>query len=78
MVLKPNLTSSSQICEILVIGCVLLFAAPWTVARQAPLSRNSSGKNTVVGCHFLLQGIFSTKGWNMDGKESAAIWKTWV
>ena len=26
----------------------------------------SSGKNTGVGCHFLLQGIFLTQGLNMD------------
>ena len=26
---------------------------------------NSSGKNTGVGCHFLLQGIFLTQGWNL-------------
>ena len=38
---------------------VQLFATPWTVALQAPLSSSSSvfsGKNTGVGCHFLLQG----------------------
>ena len=29
-------------------------ATPWTVARQAPLSMNSSGKSTRVGCHALL------------------------
>ena len=34
---------------------VWLFATPWTVARQAPLSMDSPGKNTAVGCHFLLQ-----------------------
>ena len=26
--------------------------------------RNFPGKNTGVGCHFLLQGIFPTQGWN--------------
>ena len=26
-------------------------ATPWTVARQAPLSWDSPGKNTGVGCH---------------------------
>ena len=31
---------------------------PWAVARQAPLW-DSLGKNTGVGCHALLQGIFS-------------------
>ena len=35
---------------------VRLFTIPWTVARQAPLSMDSLGKNTGVGCHFLLQG----------------------
>ena len=30
---------------------------PWTVALQAPLSMDSTGKNTGVGCHFLLQGL---------------------
>ena len=39
------------------------FVIPWTVVRQAPLSRSFSGKNTGVGCHFLLQGIFPTRDW---------------
>ena len=34
---------------------VRLFATPWTVAYQAPLSMGFSGKNTGVGCHFLLK-----------------------
>ena len=29
-----------------------------SLARQAPLPRDSPGKNIGVGCHFLLQGIF--------------------
>ena len=52
-------------------GCVLsrfsrvrLCVTLWTVAHQAPLSRNSPGKNSGVGCHFLLQGIFPTQGLN--------------
>ena len=35
---------------------------PWTVACQAPL--NVPGKNTGVGSHSLLQGIFPTQGLN--------------
>ena len=35
---------------------------PWTVACQAPLSMEFLRKNTEVGCHFLLQGIFLTQG----------------
>ena len=44
---------------------VWLFATPWTVACQAPLSTGSSSKNTGVGCHALLQGIFLIQGLNL-------------
>ena len=37
---------------------------PWAAACQAPLSVGSPGKDTGVGCHSLLQGIFPTQGWN--------------
>ena len=33
---------------------VRLFVTPWTVAHQVPLSKGFPGKNTGVGCHFLL------------------------
>ena len=36
---------------------VQLFGTSWTIVHQAPL-----GKNTGVGCYFLLQGIFPTQG----------------
>ena len=42
---------------------------PWTVGRQAPLSMAFSGKNTGVGCHFLLQGIFPGGFFERDEKE---------
>ena len=44
---------------------VWLFAIPCTIAHQSPLSRDSPGKNTGVGCHSLLQGIFLTQGSNL-------------
>ena len=34
---------------------VQLCATPQTAAHQAPCPRDSPGKNTGVGCHFLLQ-----------------------
>ena len=40
-------------------------ATLWTVAHLAPLSLVSPGKNTGVGCHALLQGIFPTQGLNL-------------
>ena len=36
---------------------VWLFVTPWTTTHQAPLSMAFLGKNTRVGCHFLLQGF---------------------
>ena len=49
---------------LLLFSLIQLFATPWTVACQGPLSWNSPGKNTGVGCHCLLQGIFMTQGSN--------------
>ena len=43
---------------------VQLFVTPQTAAHQAPLSMDSPGKNTGVGCHALLQGIFLTQELN--------------
>ena len=36
-------------------SCVRLCATPQTAAHQAPCPWDSPGKNTGVGCHFLLQ-----------------------
>ena len=51
---------SSMCCAML--SHVRLFPTPWVVACQAPLSMGDSpGRNTGVGCHVLLQGIFLTQ-----------------
>ena len=47
-------------------SCVRLFVTPWTVACQAPLSVDSQGKNTGVGCRLLLWGILLT-WWSNPG-----------
>ena len=41
-----------------------LFATLWTVTARLLCPWNSPGKNTGVGCHALLQGIFLTQGSN--------------
>ena len=41
---------------------VWLSATPWTVAPRLLCPWDPPGKNTGVGCHFLLQGIFLTRG----------------
>ena len=42
----------------------LTLCDPRDGTHQAPLSMGASGKNTAVGCHFLLQGIVLTQGSN--------------
>ena len=51
---------------------VLLFPTLWTIPLTPRLlcPWNSPGKNTEVGCHALLQGIFPIQGLNTDYKES--------
>ena len=44
---------------------VQLFATPWTVAHQAPLSTGFPRQEYWSGCHFLLQGIFLTHVLNL-------------
>ena len=53
---------SNLSCCCAVLSHVRLFVTSWTVAQQAPW--DSPGKNTGVGGHFLLQGIFLTQGLN--------------
>ena len=46
----------------LVKSRVRLFGIPWTAATRLLCPWDSPGKDTVVGCHALLQGIFPTQG----------------
>ena len=48
-------------CVLSHLSHVWLFVTPWTVAHQ-----DFPGKNTRVGCHVLLQGIFLTQGLNLS------------
>ena len=52
----------------LLLSCfnrVWFFATAWTIVHQAPCPWDSPGKNTGVGWHALLQGIFLTQGSNL-------------
>ena len=51
---------------VLVTQSYRLFVTPLTAAHQAPHPWHSPGKNTGVGCHAFLQGIFPTQGLNQD------------
>ena len=53
----------TMVC-VCVLSRVWLFATPWTIVRQVPLSKGIIPANTGMSCYFLLQGIFLTRGSN--------------
>ena len=55
----PQRCPHSVVGDLVSKSCLTLTTS-WTVAHQAPLSMDFPGKNTGVGCHFLLQGILPT------------------
>ena len=70
---SPGASLLVQISSIIRIPVILdevahrvrLFETPQTVVCQTPLCMDSSGKNSGVGCHSLLQEIFWTQGSNL-------------
>ena len=73
IVIKPTRISAgkSRLCHkdccCLVTQLCLILCAPWNIAHQVRFlcPCDFPGKNTGVGCHFLLQGIFLTQGLNL-------------
>ena len=53
---------NSEKAKVKSLSRVRLFATPWTPGSS--IHGIFLGKSTGVGCHFLLQGIFPTQGWN--------------
>ena len=60
---------------------VWLFATPWTIACRLLCPWDFPGRNTGVGCHFLLQGLFLTQassphllGWQADSLPPSTTW----
>ena len=45
-------------------SCLTLCDSPWTATPRLLCPWDSPGRNTGVGCHFLLQGFFPTQRWN--------------
>ena len=56
--------SSWYMCVCLVAQSCLTLCDPLDCSPPDPCPWDFSGKNTGVGCHFLLQGIFQTQGLN--------------
>ena len=57
---NPNLSIVRLCVWAHLLNHIWLFVTLWTVAHRAPLSMEVSGKNTGMGCRFLLQRIFPT------------------
>ena len=57
---------------------VWLFVTPWTIAHRLLCSWNSPKKNTGVGCHFLLQGIFLTQELNLGLCTAGRLFTNWA
>ena len=57
-------TICMHVCMLSCFSCIRLFVTHWTATPQAPLSMESPGKNTRMGCHALLQGISPIQGLN--------------
>ena len=77
----PTLLPTSQYSSACMLSCfshVRFFVTLWTVACQAPLSWNSPGKNTGVGCHALFQGVFLTQGSNQCLLHYRLILYSWA
>ena len=58
----------------------LTFVTPWTVTTRLLCPWGFSGKNSGVGCHLLLQGIFLTQGSNsclLHCRQILYHWATW-
>ena len=59
---EAYLSLGRAVCALSHFSCVRLFVILWTPGSSD--HRDSPGKNTGVGCHALLQGIFPTQGSN--------------
>ena len=63
-ILFSRLRILTCMCAKLLSHVQLFVTTPRTVAHYASMSMDSPGKNTGLGCYFLLQGIFPTEGSN--------------
>ena len=62
----PNLNSGLLVLCLVAQLCPTLCDTMGCSPPGSSVHRDSPGKNTGVGCHALLQGIFSTQGLNLD------------
>ena len=83
-VIKLNWTECSLILKLfLLILLIAYILSCFSHVCQTSLFMEFPGKNTRVGCHFLLWGIFPTQGlkplllWLLLGRRILYRWATW-
>ena len=64
MLSEINQSQTDKYYKVKSLCRVRLFATPWAVAYQAPLSMDFPGNSPRMDCHSLLQGIFPTQRLN--------------
>ena len=64
--------------QLIMLSRVWLFVTLWTVACQAPLPWHSPGKNTGVGCHFLLLGSSQTRDQTQVSRIGGRHFNLWA
>ena len=79
--MKAQCNNRNVFLEIVVVlvtkSCLtLLWSHELYVACQGPLSMGFSRQESVVDCHFLLQGIFSTQGSNLSPALAGGFFTT--
>ena len=62
--LGPTQRSEQPANRVSVAQCCLTLCDPTDCGPPGSCHGDSSGKNAGVGCHFLLQGLFPTQGWD--------------
>ena len=72
-----NMWNYSTKVNVLVTQLCWLFATPWTVALQAPITVGFSRKEYWSG-YSLLQGIFSNQGWTQISRIAGRVFTVWV
>ena len=66
----------TEVWDTCMLNCVWLFATPWTIPTRLLCPWIFSIKNTGVGYHFLLQGVFPSQGLNLLSSILAGIFIT--
>ena len=65
--IDPLCMQRGNICPVLCLvaqSCLILCSSMDCSPPGSTIHGDSLGKNTRVGCHALLQGVFPTQGWN--------------